>query len=176
MSRVFLLRHSKASWPEPGMRDFDRPLAPRGIADAQKIGAVMRAAGYRPDSVICSAARRTRETWQHIAPQLDVPEQNIRFSNDLYEAGGAEYLEAARSAGDAGSVLLIGHNPMIEDMASALSAGGSDGALRRLAKGFPTSGLAVINFEGPLKDVSLAAGHLEAILRPSNLSGSEDIA
>lgn len=167
MSRIFLLRHAKASWPEPGMRDFDRPLAPRGIDDARKIGTVMRAADYRPEKVVCSTALRTRQTWQQIAPQLDVSDQNLVFTDQLYDSDNACYIEAVHSSHDAESVLIIGHNPMIEDVASALAAGGSDSAMRRLSKGIPTSGLAIIKFEGGLNEVSLSGGYLEAFLRPS---------
>lgn len=168
MSRIFLLRHAKASWPEPGMRDFDRPLAPRGIEDARKIGTVMRAAEYRPERVICSTALRTRQTWHQIAPQLDIPEQNVVFEDQLYDSDNSSYIEAIQSSRDAESVLIVGHNPMIEDVASALAAGGSDSAMRRLSKGFPTSGLAIIKFEGGLNDVTLSGGYLEDFLRPSS--------
>lgn len=174
MSHIFLLRHAKASWPEPGMRDFDRPLAPRGLSDAKKIGTVMRAAGYKPDAVICSAALRTRETWQQIAPQLEVPDQHLTFTNQLYDSDNTRYLEAVQQFNDVDSVLIIGHNPMIEDVASALVAGGPDGAMRRLSKGFPTSGLAIIKFEGPLTTVSLSGGYLEDFLRPSSHPEADD--
>ena len=128
----------------------------------------MRAAGYKPEMVVCSSALRTRQTWQQIAPQLDVPEQNLTFTDRLYDSDDAEYIEAARARRNADSVLIIGHNPMIEDVASALVAGGSHSAMRRLSKGFPTSGLAIIKFEGGLNEIALSGGYLEDFLRPSS--------
>ena len=175
MSRVLFLRHAKANWPEPGMRDFDRPLAPRGMTDAGDIGAIMRAGGYHPDRVICSAARRTRETLRQIAGQLQISSDRQTFTDDLYDSDAGRYLESVRSAGDGvETVLVIGHNPMIEDIASALAAGGDENAMQRLDRGFPTSGLAVIKIDGPLRDVALSSGYLEAFLLPSDPPKSGD--
>ena len=86
MSRLFLLRHAKAGWAEPGMRDFDRPLEPLGRTDADAIGAAMRASAYIPDLVLCSTAKRARETLDWVAslmaldretPDLDALEQTL---------------------------------------------------------------------------------------------------
>ncbi|RVB55078.1 histidine phosphatase family protein, partial [Mesorhizobium sp. M7A.F.Ca.CA.004.06.1.1] len=62
MSRLYLLRHAKAGWALPGMRDFDRPLDASGRSDAEMMGAAMRSRLYVPDRTLCSNAKRAKET------------------------------------------------------------------------------------------------------------------
>lgn len=167
LSRVFLLRHAKAGWALPGMRDYDRPLDETGKRDARAIGAAMRDAGYAPDLVFCSAALRARETLEGLARSLDV--DNVAYCDMLYSTDAGGYLETIRRGGHAGSLLLVGHNPMMEDLAIALTGNGVNDARRRLESGFPTAGLAVIRFEGPLCDVAPGHGRLDAFLHPGNI-------
>ncbi|TIX64105.1 MAG: histidine phosphatase family protein, partial [Mesorhizobium sp.] len=140
MSKLYLLRHAKAGWALPGMRDFDRPLDASGIADAETMGAAMRARSYIPDLTLCSNAKRARQT---------------------LEAG---YLNLIRSNGGPSSLLVIGHNPMTEDLTIALSGDGDESARGMLNHGFPTSGLAVVRFDGSLADAAQGTGYLDAFL------------
>ncbi|TJW41644.1 MAG: histidine phosphatase family protein, partial [Mesorhizobium sp.] len=71
MSRLYLLRHAKAGWALPGVRDFDRPLDASGIADAETMGAAMRARDYIPDLTLCSNAKRARQTLEGLAGHTD---------------------------------------------------------------------------------------------------------
>ena len=91
MSRLFLLRHAKAGWAEPGMRDFDRPLEPLGRCDADAIGAAMRAHSFIPDLVLCSSAKRARETLDWVARHTG--EARVIFSDNLYSTDAAGYVE-----------------------------------------------------------------------------------
>jgi phosphohistidine phosphatase len=168
MSRVYLLRHAKAQWPSPGMRDFDRPLEQRGEQAAQAMGKTMAEAHFLPEVIVTSPSRRTKQTLEHLASQLTGP---FRLEEDGELFGGAPdaYLSAIRSVENAGSVMLIGHNPMIEDLAIALVGTGEPALVNRLRDGFPTSGLAVIDFDGPLSAVEPAAGTLVTFLRPSDI-------
>jgi phosphohistidine phosphatase len=168
MSRLYLLRHAKAGWAAPGMRDFDRPLEPGGVADAQAIGAVMMACGHIPDRVLCSSSRRTRETWDGVAKHLG-QRDDVVFSDALYGSDATGYLDAIREAGEAQSVLVVGHNPMTEDIAFALAGSGEEEAMAALAQGFPASGLAIILFEGSLADAAPRKGYLDAFLTPADL-------
>jgi phosphohistidine phosphatase len=168
MSRLYLLRHAKAGWAAPGMRDFDRPLEPSGVADAQAIGAAMLACGHIPERVLCSSSKRTRETWDGVAKHLG-QRNDVIFSDALYGSDATGYLEAIHQAGDAQSVLVIGHNPMTEDIAFALAGSGEEEAMEALAKGFPASGLAIIQFEGSLAEAAPKKGYLDAFLTPANL-------
>ena len=167
MSRLFLLRHAKAGWAEPGMRDFDRPLEPLGRTDADAIGAAMRASAYIPDLVLCSTARRARETLDWVARHTG--DARVIFSDSLYSTDAAGYVEFIRAAPDGDQVLVVGHNPMMEDLAMALSGDGDDRARSALVAGFPASALAVIRFAGDLSQTAPGKGYLEAFFTPADL-------
>jgi phosphohistidine phosphatase len=146
------------------MKDFDRPLDETGIADAQATGEAMRACAYVPDLTLCSTARRTRETLEEIAGSADTG--RVIFLDVLYSDDAGGYLEQIRRNGSAGSVLVIGHNPMMEDLAIAVSHDGEENALAMLHQGFPTCGLAVVRFEQNLAQAAPGGGYLEAFLSP----------
>ena len=165
MSRLFLLRHAKAGWAAPGMRDFDRPLDDTGLADAEAVGRTMRAQDLVPDLTLCSNAARARQTLEGVAAGADTG--RVRFLDALYSEDAAGYLSIIRQHGSAGALLVIGHNPMMEDLAMAMAANGEQAARSALAQGFPTSGLAVIRFDGGLPEAEPERGYLEAFLTPS---------
>ena len=167
MSRLFLLRHAKAGWALPGMRDFDRPLDASGLEDAQTTGVAMRASGYVPDFTLCSTARRARETLEGVAGQADTG--RVHYLDSLYSDDAAGYLATIRDQGGLGSLWVIGHNPMLEDVAMALAGDGDDAARLTLAHGFPTSGLAIFVFPGPLAGAGPGSGYLEGFLTPSDM-------
>ncbi len=170
MGRLLLLRHAKAGWAEPGMRDFDRPLTLRGRADAAAMGSAMRAAGHIPELVLCSTAKRARETWESVAATIGPMQAPPNFTERLYGANSPGYLSIIRNAAaDVGSLLVIGHNPMMEDLAVALSKQGETDAMAGLAHGFPTSGMAAISFPGSLTEAAPGKGRLEAFLTPAML-------
>lgn len=164
MSRVLLLRHSKAARAEPGMRDFDRPLEERGTKHAIAVGEAMAAAGLRPHTVLCSTARRTRETWDAVSGALGATADEVRFLDELYHSDVAGYLAAIRAAGPAESVLVIGHNPMTAEAAALLVGSGERGKVANMRTRFPTSALAIIGFSTPLDHVGPGAGTLETFL------------
>ncbi|MGI6853417.1 SixA phosphatase family protein [Mesorhizobium sp. 1B3] len=166
MTWLFLLRHSKAGWAAPGMRDFDRPLDASGEGDAEAVGAAMRANGYTPELVICSSARRARQTLDGVARNL--PTGRVVYADGLYSTDAMGYVDIIRDAPEAASILLIGHNPMTEDVAIALSGDGEEAARSAMLGGFPTSALAVIRFPGKLAEAAPGKGYLEAFLTPSD--------
>lgn len=165
MSRLYLLRHAKAGWALPGMRDFDRPLDASGHADAEAMGIEMRSLGYVPDITLCSSAARARETLQGIAGHADTG--RVLFCEKLYSEDAAGYLKLIHENAASGSILVIGHNPMMEDLAMAISGDGDPDARATLAAGFPTSGLAVIGFPNGLKKAAPGTGYLEAFHAPT---------
>lgn len=167
MTRLLLLRHAKARWADPGSRDYERSLEPSGKADSETIAASMLLAGYVPDLVFCSGARRARETWE--AASRHLPVQDVRYLDGLYSSDAGGYLEIIREAGDAESLLIVGHNPMMEDLAMALSRDGQAAALAAVARGFPTCGLAVLRFSTSLAKIEPEDGYLEDFLAPRDL-------
>jgi phosphohistidine phosphatase len=167
VSKLYLLRHAKAGWALPGMRDFVRPLDASGVADAETIGAAMRARDYVPDLTLCSNAKRARQTLEGLAGHADTG--RVLFLDMLYSEDAARYLNLIRGNGGSGSLLVIGHNPMTEDLAIALSGDGDETARGMLNYGFPASGLAVVRFPGSLADAAQGTGYLEAFLTPADL-------
>lgn len=167
MSRVILIRHARAAWPLPGTRDFDRALDESGIADAITLGRRMLERGLVPDRVICSTARRARETWAHMAPGLEIDERHATFTDHLYTADTAGYAETIRQNIDNGTVLIIGHNPMLEDVAMAFA--GTLEARAALARGFAACGMAVIEIDAGNGAEAPLQGHLETYLAPADL-------
>ena len=141
---LYLLRHAKSDRSDADAADFDRPLAPRGRRDAPALAAYMQSRGYRPDLILCSPAKRTRETLELIRPMLgqDIP---TKFDRKLYLATAEGIQRRLHEIADsAANVLLIGHNPGLERLAAILARRGDRTALARLREKYPTSGLAVI--------------------------------
>jgi phosphohistidine phosphatase len=171
VNRLYLLRHAKAGWALPGIRDFDRPLDASGIADARLLGAAMHAERHVPDLTLCSTARRARETLDGIAAHTQTG--RVIFTDALYNEDAAGYLSIIQESGKPSSLLLIGHNPMMEDLANVVSGDGSEKAMAILKHGFPTAGLAVLRFDGRLSNASPGSGYLEAFLTPADVKAVE---
>lgn len=164
MGLLLLLRHAKAAWASPGMSDFDRPLDATGKLEAEAIGRQMRDRGFLPDLVLCSPAVRTRQTLEGLGRLAE--SARLLHSGRLYSGDAGDYLDEIRAAGEASAVLLVGHNPMMEDVAAALAGDGDGAARHALASGFPTGGLAVLHFDDPLAAIAPGKGRLDAFLRP----------
>ncbi len=145
--RLMLLRHAKSDWPD--VADHNRPLAKRGRRDAPVIGRWLRDHGYRPETVVCSTALRTRQTWELMAPELG-GSPSVTFEPRAYEASAQTLLYLARELPAAcRSALLIGHNPAISQLAASLAEPpGSDDPLPPAVLRFPTAAIAVLEFAG----------------------------
>lgn len=167
MRRLILFRHAKADTPD-GIADSERPLAVRGRADAALIGAYLAGHGLRPDAALVSPARRTRETWEFAATALGAAPP-VSFEERLYDARAETLLEVLQGAPAAArSLMVIAHNPGIEELARALADD------HRLAHKFPTAGLAVIDF--PVEDWSElrpGAGRLVQYVSPKTVAGKK---
>src|SRR5690349_24829063 len=125
---LVLFRHAKSAWPD--VPDHDRPLADRGIRAAPVMGRWLRDAGLVPDLVLCSTAGRARETWQFAQAGLAATPP-VTFDARIYEAAATDLLAVIREVPAAtGTLLLIGHNPAIEDLALllAMAPGGGGGS------------------------------------------------
>lgn len=166
--RLYLLRHAKSSWEDTALADHDRPLAPRGRRASKLIAEHMRREGLAPALVRCSSARRTRETLERIAPALGEG-VTVRIERELYGASGRRLLELLRADEEGTrSVLLIGHNPGIQELALMLARSGDKlGGLR--AK-YPTGALATLTFEGPWSELAPAIAELTSFVTPKQLA------
>jgi phosphohistidine phosphatase len=144
MRRLMLLRHAKTERAEPGARDRDRKLTKRGRADAPLIGAYMARHGLVPDLALVSPAERARETWQLLAAALAKAPQAVTDER-IYNASADKLMAVLSEPRRARSLLVVGHNPGIHDLAVALIAAGEVEARERVSEKLPTSGLVVID-------------------------------
>jgi phosphohistidine phosphatase len=167
--RVYLLRHAKSSWKEPGLADHDRPLSGRGRRGAALIADHIREQSIAPDVVLCSSSRRTRETLERIEASLP-PGTDTEIERELYGASAERLLRRLRALpNDIGSAMLIGHNPGLQLLALELAAGGAD--LDPLRSKFPTAALATLEVPGEgWRGLQPGVAELVAYVRPRNLS------
>lgn len=168
---LYLLRHAKSSWSDPALDDFDRPLNKRGRKAAVEMGKAMKRRGLVPDLLLCSAARRAQDTWALVAPSLgeDLP---VRVQRGLYLATPSRLLTAlARVPATVERVLLLGHNPGLEQLALRLAGSESkSSALVTLQAKYPTGALAEFLFDtADWSELGSASGRLIRFLRPCDL-------
>jgi phosphohistidine phosphatase len=170
MLTLSLLRHAKSSWSNPTLLDRERPLATRGVTDAPLMGKAMAERGIDPELVLCSSARRTRDTLDLVLPELRV-EPKVDYIDALYHASPEEMLEMLHGIQPgANRVMLVGHNPEIQTFALDLVGAGPKHFRDRLSMKYPTAGLAVINFASGLwKSVGVNSGTLNLFLSPKDL-------
>lgn len=163
--RLIILRHAKSAWPD--VPDHDRPLGARGLRDAPAAGRRLRDDGLLPDRVVCSTARRARETWGLAARELDAAPPPVCYEPRLYDATAPELLDVVRETPDeAGTLLLVGHNPGVQELAVRLAGDGVGDALPRLREKFPTCAMAVLTWEGPWSAAGFGAALLTCFAVP----------
>jgi len=168
MKQLLILRHAKSSWDDSSLADFDRPLAPRGLKTAPLMGRELARRGWLPDLALVSPALRTRDTWRLVAQELpkSVPAQ---FAEELYEAAAGAILARVRQA-RAKSLLVIGHNPGLQQFALRLAGAGSDEAVfKKIEAKFPTAALARFTLDEDWADLAFGSAKLTHCLRPKDL-------
>lgn len=173
MRRLILLRHAKSDWPD-GVADPERPLSPRGRSAAPRVGAYIAQEHLLADRILVSPARRARETWDLVAARLPPPKV-VASEPRVYDATATRLMSVVRELPkDAHSVMLVGHNPGLEDLAELLVASGPAPHLASMAEKFPTGGLAVIDL--PVDDWSATVpgiGRLDRFVTPRDLGGND---
>lgn len=168
--QLYVLRHAKSSWDEPGLDDHDRPLAARGRDAANAMAAHVRAQGIRPELVICSSARRARETLDRVDPA-----GRRLIEPAVYSASATDLLQRLRRVPDAtGSVMVIGHNPTLQMLVLCLAGPGratlGEGSdLEGVRSKFPTGALATLGFDGGWGELAPGRAELTGFVRPRQL-------
>ena len=165
MPRLLLMRHAKSSWSDPRMSDHDRPLNKRGHAAAPRMGRWLQEQGMRPERIFASTANRANTTAKLLAETFEDPPQVENF-RDLYHATPDEMIDVlATHGGDAEVVMLVAHNPGIEDFISEMTT---------KIEFCPTAVIAVIDFEVPWIDLLVEAkGSLQSLWRPKELPADQ---
>jgi phosphohistidine phosphatase len=169
MKTLTLLRHAKSGWDAPVARDFDRPLNARGRKAARAMGREMKRLGLGFDLVLASPAARVTETLTELAQGYGGAVET-RFDEGIYLAPVEALLALVRASDDADPrLLLVGHNPGMEQLALLLSEGGQ---LRdEVAAKYPTGALAEIGFDvAHWRDVAAGEGKLARFIRPRDLA------
>ena len=173
---LLLMRHAKSAWPD--VPDHDRPLARRGQRDTPLMGRWQRAADHVPDQIICSTARRARETWQLTQAGLSVTPA-VAFDSGVYQASAVQLLDLIRQAPpEAGTLLVIGHDPAIPELALSLVSGTPPVVARvvgyaapsavfyRMREKFPTAAVAIFEFMGHWHQLSAGSARLTCFMTP----------
>jgi len=173
MRQLMLLRHAKSSWDDKKVSDARRPLSERGREAAAAMTAAMRERGLVPDLVLVSPAQRTLETLAAFEPWEETP--LIERMDELYLATAPQMLQVLHGVPETvRSVLLIGHNPGIHDLARTLNGAramaSSTPENRRLAERFPTAALAEFSIAGSWKRLGEGSGRLVRFLCPRDLT------
>ena len=159
---LILVRHAATAHQGPGEDDHDRELTPQGHLDARSAGAWLRTHDFGVDQVLCSSAERTRQSTEGMWAG-GCCEADVHYDGRIYNASPETLLDVLREADDAANVvMLVGHAPGVPALASLLADGeGNDSAHECLAGGFPTTGIAVLRFAGPWRDLAFGGARLE---------------
>ena len=171
MSRTLvLLRHAKSSWRQTGTSDFDRRLSGRGVRDGGSFGKRLADDLASPDLVLCSTARRTRDTLAFLVPGLVDP-RRVQYEDALYHASAATLLDRIRSVTDpqVRTLMIVGHNPGLTELADQLATGG-----RGTIENLPTFGCAQFALGASFAELDHGTARLDALLRPKRREATED--
>jgi phosphohistidine phosphatase len=142
MKTIYLVRHAKSSWDDPGISDMDRPLNERGKKDAPRMGKRLKEKGVVPDLMLCSPSKRTLSTCRQFAEILGYDRERIKTEQRLYHADEEEILWVIRNVKDKHDILLVfGHNPGLTDFVNRLSE--EDHVIDNL----PTCGMVCFTFK-----------------------------
>ncbi len=166
---LYLLRHAKSSWDTPDLADIDRPLAGRGRRDAEAIAEHLHQAGIVPSLVLCSPARRTRQTLKPLKRWL--PGSSIVFDDALYAASADQLLHRVQEIDDGvRSAMLIAHEPGIRELGLLLAGEGDQAARARLDEKFPTGALAALALSADhWRTIAPGEGELRWFVSPKDL-------
>lgn len=167
MKTLLILRHAKSSWKRPDLDDHDRPLNARGRRDAPRMGALLRRRGLTPDLVVSSTAVRARTTAEQVAEESGYGGQ-VTLDRRLYLAAPEALVDVVGSlGGGAARVLVVGHNPGLEDLLARLTGA---------AEALPTAALAQVALPiAAWRELRASTrGRLVALWRPKELDEPDD--
>jgi phosphohistidine phosphatase len=169
LRQLLLLRHAKSSWDDPGLSDHSRPLNARGRAAAAAMRQAMLGLALSPDVVLVSSARRTLQTLEALEPWDETP--IIELMDALYLATAPQMLKVLNGVAEtARSVMVIGHNPGLHEVAVQLAGSARDPAdARRLAEGFPTGAMAEFVVPGAWRALAAGGARLHRFVCPRDL-------
>lgn len=166
MKNLYLLRHAKSDWSNPGENDFERTLNKRGKKDAPLIGAFIKKLEIPIELIISSPAIRAKSTALQIAEKSGLNKEEIHFFDELYNFNHQPYLSIIQSINDdLSNILLVAHNPALEQLSAYLSGTTYD------AYRIPTCGFLHFNIDVKnWKDLEFGCGNLRWMVIPRMLN------
>ena len=165
MKLLYLLRHAKSDWDDPELPDHERPLAARGVRASHDLAKRLSKAEVAPSLVLCSPALRARQTLELIAPALG-KKVDIRYDDGLYGASVADVIKRlGRVPASMPSIMVVAHNPTIQELALELAGSGDD--IDRMRQKFPTAALAMLEIDRKdWKELGRGCADLRGLLTP----------
>ncbi len=165
MKTLFLVRHAKSSWDDPGLSDFERPLNERGKRDAPRMGKRLKEKEMVIDLILTSPAKRAMSTVKRMAEVLDYPKENIKVEEKLYHASEDKMLDIVHTLKDQNdTVMILGHNPGLTDFVNSLT--------KENILNVPTCGIVACNFSvDSWKDIDWGSGKMMFFDYPKSSSG-----
>lgn len=169
MKTLFLLRHAKSSWEDPDLKDFERPLNERGLADVPVMAGRFQGRDCRLTTIISSPATRAKTTASLFAKAIRLPQDELASNPELYFAGAAMFLKATQLLDEESSAaMLVGHNPAITEFANSLANCDIENV--------PTCGLVEISLPHEnWADVDYGSGTLVNFDYPKRLLANDDL-
>jgi phosphohistidine phosphatase len=165
---LLVLRHAKSAWDTGAPSDYERPLAPRGEGDCPRIGAWIADHELVPDLIWSSPARRARQTIESVCAAMGFDRDEVRFEQRLYLAGLGALLDVLASTETTfRRVMVVGHNPGLEDLVFYLAR--SDVDVPPNGKIMPTAALAHFRLPEDWNNLANGCGELETLVRPKAL-------
>lgn len=173
MLRLIIMRHAKSSWTDKKLDDFDRPLSRRGKEAAPLLGRALAAKNIVPELVLCSPARRTRDTLKLTIDAMGVKPQ-VSYEDQLYSFGnGDSYLNAISPRKTASPLMIIGHNPSVQNLTLRLLGLQDNKLVQKIRAKFPTAAVAIlalpINDWREIRSGNDVQGEVELFLTPKML-------
>ena len=165
--KLLVVRHAKSAWPA-GVPDRSRPLGPRGMRDAPLMGQRIRELVGAVDVVVISPTQRTQDTWTLINEELGHTGPVITDPR-VYDAWGARMLELVHDLpGDAGTVMILGHEPGVSELVLSLAGYAQDGLRELVATKFPTCAVALLSADRPWSEFMPGCAALETFTTPKD--------
>lgn len=171
MKTLYLARHAKSSWNTIVSSDFDRPLNKRGEADAIKMGEVLKSHLWRPEKLIASPAMRVKQTCEIYCEYLEYPLDDVEWNSDIYEAYTITLMQLLMGLDETiQSVMLIGHNPSMEDLLIQLCGYSHVNEQKQKdGKSFTTANIAKLTTNSSWKGLNEDELNLDKLIRPKEL-------
>ena len=161
------MRHAKSDWPTGHGNDFERPLTDRGNKDASRIGSWIQEYDWMPDQIICSPAKRVKQTVDHLCQQIGIDSRTVEYDKRIYEADQNHLLNMLKETNSlTARLLMVGHNPSFSDLLNFLCPDTTHPTVNR---SMPSAALAVIALKAPWSALDQGSGELMSLIQPHTL-------